>query len=82
MATYTKQHTYALKFTIGQTYDPPDDVKGKAMDVREDLDTVVGPDSATRDDLVKALTEKRIKQIIPAIMGAISIKFDSLVEAE
>lgn len=77
MSTYTAQKTYTLKFTIGQNYsEGPSD-----MDARQDLDRVMGPDSATVQDLVKAEIEKKIEQACGMIQGSVRVTFDSLVEA-
>jgi len=78
MSTHESQKTYTLKFTIGQSYgEGPGE-----YDPRADLDRVMGPGSATLDDLIKAEVEAKIQKAIPMIKGAVMVKFDSLTETE
>ena len=64
------QHVYELKFTISSAYGS-----------EGHLDAVLGPDSATREDIIKADIEKRIKKACNEIRGAARVDFDSLVES-
>jgi len=66
------QHTYTLKFTIKDAY------AGEGAN----LDAVLGPDEATREDIIKANIEKRIEKACNEIRGAAGTYFDSLVESE
>ena len=78
------QHTYTLKFTIKSQ----ESIKGKYpiqgetldTDTEEDLTVVIGPDEATKEDIIKAEVEKAIKEAIPTQRGAINVLFDSLTE--
>ena len=64
------QHTYELKFTIESAYEGED----------ANLDAVLGPDSATREDIIKSDIEKRIKKACNEIRGVVGVSFDSLTE--
>jgi hypothetical protein len=79
------QHTYELKFTIS-IENPPDGkyvIQGETLDVKPELLTqVIGPDGATKEDVIKAQIEEKIKKVIPTLAGAINVTFDSLVESE
>lgn len=78
------QHTYTLKFTIG--IDNPEGgsypIHSGTREVKPELLTqVIGPDSATKEDIIKAEVEKKIKEAIPTQKGIITVNFDSLTES-
>jgi hypothetical protein len=79
------QHVYTLKFTISIS-NPPDGTylsQSESRDVKPELLTQeIGPDGATKEDVIKAQIEEKIKQVIPTVAGAINVTFDSLVESE
>ena len=75
------QHTYTLKFTIKDTYE--DLGEGIVHNPKEDLTQVMKTEDEvdyTKEDLIRIAAEERIKEIIPALSGAIQVVFDSLVK--
>ena len=89
------QHTYELKFTIGidnpeeagivgaKVHDDFAKVTtpGETKEIKPELLTqVIGPDGATKEDVIKALVEERIEKACGMLQGIISVNLDSLTE--
>jgi len=78
------QHTYTVKFTI-KINNPEDGVyliQGETRERKPELlSRVMNEGGDTKEDLIKADIEKKIKEAIPAEQGIIQVLFDSLTEA-
>lgn len=80
------QHTYTLKFTI--SIDKADDgvypIHGETREIKhESLDDLLPTEddpTQTKEDVIKAEVEKKIKQACGALKGLIRVNFDSLTE--
>lgn len=68
------QHTYTLKFTVKATYEGVDANLDQVLKTENEVDY-------TREDLIKAEVEERIKKIIPELKGDAQVVFDELTES-
>ncbi len=78
------QHTYELKFSIkidnpeGGVYPAGSQTHERKPEL---LSQVMNEGGDTKEDLIKAEVEKRIKEAIGAQQGIIRVVFDSLTES-
>lgn len=79
------QHTYTLKFTIGidKTDGGTYPIHSGTKEVKhESLSQILNETTGqTKEDLIKAEIEERIKKAIPTQKGIIKVNFDELTES-